>query len=133
MCVVNVWPVPRYRSELIDFAWVVIVPGQKCINIVCRLFNGDKNCHVGWIQFLCYLFMSTEGLLGRCCLLIRINLPSHVHIHKVTMLNFRNRNLRFREAFSTNSESENQETRKSFTVYLLISFYLLICFICNDL
>ena len=22
---------PRCRSELIDFAWVVIVPGQKCI------------------------------------------------------------------------------------------------------
>ena len=23
---------PRCRSELIDSAWVVIVPGQKCIN-----------------------------------------------------------------------------------------------------
>ena len=25
---------PRCRSELIDSAWVVIVPGQKCIKII---------------------------------------------------------------------------------------------------
>ena len=29
VCVVDVCP--RCRSELIDSAWVVIVPGQKCI------------------------------------------------------------------------------------------------------
>ena len=29
--VVNVCPVQHCRSELIDSAWVVIVPGEKCI------------------------------------------------------------------------------------------------------
>ena len=32
VCAVNACPVsPRCRPELIDSAWVVMVPGQKCI------------------------------------------------------------------------------------------------------
>ena len=40
VCVVNVSS-PRCRSELIDSAWVVIVPGQKCIKkyiYICAVF-----------------------------------------------------------------------------------------------
>ena len=31
VCVVNVCPVHAVDLELIDSAWVVVVPGQKCI------------------------------------------------------------------------------------------------------
>ena len=36
---------PRCRSELIDSAWVVIVPGQKCIKnyIVLKIFVGEND------------------------------------------------------------------------------------------
>ena len=39
VCVVNVCPSPRCRSELIGSAWVVIVPGQKCMKKIARVIN----------------------------------------------------------------------------------------------
>ena len=43
---------PRCRSELIDSAWAVIVPGQKCINNNKKIIIRDYNSRLGDMNIL---------------------------------------------------------------------------------